>query len=273
MTFPIYRLVRFRPLFNRRFSSVPPSSPPRPVTLASRPILFISIFGVLHQSLATLSLLPAYGYFHFTDSSTAFLVGPHVAHLLRKPLPFSHGGRTMEDVLDTVMGSYIKTGWRFWSKWNGRKSDEREADEIVKEVLEELEEKRSWRAESYAMKNRLVEMKDRALALKAEPSETIQALKNRLVDIRNGAVAMRDEPPEWMSKMNLNADQLREWKDWVAERLPVFDEVVQPKNGALKAMTDAAAAYLVVKASAPLRIALNIFVTPKVARLLVRRWG
>ena len=158
-----HRRVRFVPLLHRRFGT---PSPPRPITLGSRPILFISTFLILYQSLATFSLLPAYGYFHFTDSSIAFLVGPHVTSLLRKPLPFSPGGRTVEDVLDTVMGRSIKTGWRFWNMWKGRKTDEREGEEIAKEFLEELEEKRRWSDKTQVLKDRLMEVKDRVVALR-----------------------------------------------------------------------------------------------------------
>lgn len=60
-------------------------------------------------------------------------------------------------------------------------------------------------------------------------------------------VTSKDELGERNLTVNLNAENLRKWKDRATESLPEFDNIVEQKSGALKAMTDATAAYLVVK--------------------------
>lgn len=62
--------------------------------------------------------------------------------------------------------------------------------------------------------------------------------------MRNHALTLKDGRSNLT--VNLN-EKLREWKDRGMESLPEFDEVIGRKNGALKAFTDATAAYLVVK--------------------------
>jgi hypothetical protein len=165
------RPVRFVTLLHRRLSTGPAPHASalvsRPVTLRSHPVLFTATFGVLYTSLWVLTYYPVYGYFYFTNSSTAFLVGPRVTSLLRKPLPFSRDGRTVEDVIDNAMGGFSNTGWRLWRK--GGKADEREGEEIATDVLEDLDAKRHWIETAQTLKNHLANAKDHAVALQAVP--------------------------------------------------------------------------------------------------------
>ena len=50
--------------------------------------------------------------------------------------------------------------------WKGRKTDEREGEEVAKEFLEELEEKRRWSDKTQVLKDRLMEVKERVVALR-----------------------------------------------------------------------------------------------------------
>jgi hypothetical protein len=168
----------------------------------------------------------------------------------------------------------------------GEGDGESKRDEIAREAPEDLQGNESWReATTQALMNRLVEMKDHAVALQAEPrfwtkwtgrtvgesdesgedeiarkapenlqanehfTETTQMLMNRLAEMKDHAIAAKAGLTEHYVKVSLSADKLREWKDRAIESLPELDEIIAPKNGKMKAMTDAAAVYLVVKLS------------------------
>lgn len=190
----------------------------------------------------------------------------------------------MEDVLDTSISRFKETGLHLWSKYERWKADGREGEKIATNVLEQLDAKRRWEDTTRHLKSHLAVMNDHAVALQAEPRfwrkwsegreddnqgkgddiardapeelqangswrETGQALTNHLAAMKAQAIAVKAGLGEHNLKVNLSVDTLREWKDRVMESLPEFDEVVEPKNGTTKAVTDVIATRLIVVVS------------------------
>ncbi|KAG8862781.1 hypothetical protein FRB96_000791 [Tulasnella sp. 330] len=174
----------------------PPLKPFRPITLSARPFLFITTFIVVHQTIATGSLPPAYYFFQTTGSSTSLLAGPYAAFVLRQHIPLTN--KKVEDVVEDVMRGTIGSSWKLWGMYRGKdqKVEDKDSKKVAKETIEGLEgRRRLW--------------------------------TNKALDKASGVK--------------------------------------------LQQVMDAAAAYLVVKALFPLRLAVSLYLTPKIARTLARR--
>jgi len=166
-------------------------------------------FVILHQTIATIAIIPVYQYFKYTDSSTALLAGPYVAKLLHIPLPFSKGERTVEDLAEAILKKSIKASWGVMQRWRGRRNQPaQDADHIAEEVIKDLEGQEHWR----------------------------ERLKKRIVNVKGGDTSIWDK---WRSWRQRGAEQI--------STLSVITDIVEPKDGTLKRITDISAAYLFVK--------------------------
>ncbi|KAG8999626.1 hypothetical protein FRB93_013145 [Tulasnella sp. JGI-2019a] len=118
--------------------------PVRPITLRSRPFLFITTFVIVHQTIATASLPPAYYFFQTTGSSTSLLAGPYAAFVLKQHVPFTN--KKVEDVVEDVVRGTIGSSWKLWGMYRGRdKNAEKDSERVAKEAVEGLEgSRRLW---------------------------------------------------------------------------------------------------------------------------------
>jgi hypothetical protein len=115
--------------FHRLYSN---TTTPKPATLRARPFLFISSFILLHQAIASGSLIPTYAFFANTDSSTALLAGPTAALVLRQKLPWplarGEDERTVADALEDSVRAGVKGGFGLFRQWReGRKASQEDA--------------------------------------------------------------------------------------------------------------------------------------------------
>lgn len=126
-----------------------PSFVRRPVTLRSRPFLFITTFVLVHQAISTASLPPAYYFFQSTGSATSVLAGPYAAFVLRQNVPFT--GKKVEDYVEGTVRAMIGSSWKLWGKYRAGKKDgsvdPENADRVAKEAVASMEGK-TWKLRS-----------------------------------------------------------------------------------------------------------------------------
>jgi len=254
-------------LTHRRQYSAPP--PPKPYTFRARPFLFTTTFVLLYQGIGVVSAFSVYEYFKHTNSSTHLLGGPLAVKILSLHLPFSHGERTVEDLVDMALRGSIKRGWGFWNKWKGRKEEVGEGDELADEVLKELEGKKRW---NQKLAERAASVKDAVLSERGQSA-------GRFRDRIGGMVAGLKEKYQGGELGESGATKAQELKETALEqwrvrreRLPAVTDIVERKQGTLKKVTDAAAAYFILKAIFPVRLGLTVLLTPRLARFVGRRW-
>ncbi|GJJ10483.1 hypothetical protein Clacol_004709 [Clathrus columnatus] len=256
----------------RRTQSTQPqplnTGPEKPFTLRSRPFLFAGTFIGLYQAIAAGTSLLAFLYFRYTDSSTLFLGGPTATYLLRLHLPFTNGQRTIGDMLDTALRRAMATNWspapwirRIKQKRTNHEEEERQEDpEVIERVLDQLEGSDGSRRQ----KDDLSETKP--MAVSADSSERAGRFggwRDKQVDRLRAA---RGRIPD--------QDELRrtagEWKDKI--KTVSVTGAIEPQQGTLKKLTDAAAAYVVLKALFPVRLGAALVFTPRVAKWVVAVW-
>jgi hypothetical protein len=96
---------------------------PRATTFRARPVLFTVSFLLIHQLIATGSLVPAYYWFNDVapGSANALLAGPTTAWALKQPLPWS-SGRTVEDAVEAGLRRTLGGGWSAVQHWRERRA-------------------------------------------------------------------------------------------------------------------------------------------------------
>lgn len=194
-------------------STAPP--PRRPITLRARPFLFISIFAVVHQSIATASLPPVYYYFQSTGSSATLLAGPYAAFVLRQRVPFTD--QKIEDYVDRSMRGILGRGVGYWSQYRARKQAKRNGAEegAIASAVEVPEEQAPTLWAKYKARR--------------EDKKAVATIESKQVD--GGDVAQ-----EAVARME--GKKVNSFRDQVVERATGIK---------MRQVMDAAAAYLVVK--------------------------
>jgi hypothetical protein len=239
---------------------------PRPATFRARPFLFISTFLLLHQSLATASLIPSYSFFRATDSSTSLLAGPYAAFILhqRVPWPFAsrNSDRKVEDVVEDLLRGSVSRGWGLFRRWKGNQArGEDNGVAIAEQVIE-------------GMQGDTPKWKDRV----AGATHWLQSSRGKSQRI--------DESVDDAVLPNDSVKDGRTWKNRVVEGA---------NNVRLKDVMDIAAAYLLVKVCLhhithlidleltffffffyqtlfPVRLGVSLYFAPGLARAFARRW-
>lgn len=239
-----------------RFMATPPR---RPITFRARPLLFISIFGVVHQTIATASLPPAYYYFQTTGSSPSLLAGPYAAFVLRQRVPFSEGN--VEDCIDKAARVVAGRGGRLWDKYKARRD-----------------------AKNGTVESDPVEGNSRAESVPASTEKSgIFAKYKARIDARKATVAKEEVEPVQVAEEAVARLE--------GKKTRFRDQVLEKASGIkIKNVIDGAAAYLIVKVGPvvfealgskliarcqmlfPVRLGASLYLTPKLARAFARRF-
>ncbi|KAH8822607.1 hypothetical protein DL96DRAFT_299526 [Flagelloscypha sp. PMI_526] len=213
---------------------------PKSISLRARPFLFVGTFFVVHQIIATSSLIPA--YYSFKSSmldSGSFLAGPVAGYVLkiRLPIPGTDDWR-VEDVVEIGLRMALVHGWTLFKSFRERRALKKEektrlqqnSQDLAEEAIEAMEGKQTGK----------------------------KSIKERFQQYLKGKAANDSSSSDATSPSQ--SDNLSVWS-----RIGLTSEDVK-----LRAVMNASAAYLLVKSLFPLRLALSLFLTPRLARAFKR---